>query len=56
MDREALTAAEVDSRLTVIPGAFHGFDTIAPITTITHNLRRSILDVIRTATTTPTSR
>ncbi|MEU6827594.1 alpha/beta hydrolase [Nocardia beijingensis] len=52
----ALTAAEVDSRLTVIPGAFHGFDTVAPTATISRDLRRSALHTIHTSVTTPPPR
>ncbi|WP_040828725.1 alpha/beta hydrolase [Nocardia jiangxiensis] len=43
----------VDSQLTVIPGAFHGFDTVAPTTTISRDLRRNALHTIHTAVTTP---
>lgn len=49
----ALTGAGVDSQFTVIPGAFHGFDTVAPGTAITRHLHRAALHAIRTAATTP---
>nr|WP_258562313.1 alpha/beta hydrolase [Nocardia africana] len=52
----ALTGAGVDSQFTVIPGAFHGFDTVAPGTAITRHLHREALHAIRTAATTPPRR
>nr|WP_280505516.1 hypothetical protein [Nocardia farcinica] len=39
-----------------IPGAFHGFDAVAPATTITGDLRRDVLHAIHTVAGTPPSR
>lgn len=42
-----LQAAEVDCELKVVPGAFHGFDAVAPKTAVAADFLRSQLDFLR---------
>ena len=44
-----LTLAGVPTELLVIPGAFHGFDRVAPTTTLAQELTRSKLNALRRA-------
>jgi len=42
-----LTLADVPTELLVIPGGFHGFDRVAPTTTLAHQFTRSKLNALR---------